>query len=84
MNRDDAINVILTTIKKIKNTDIKEKDYNSPITGIRLNFSSIELTYLFLEIRKLCKINFLAEDVEDYAFNTINLIADTIVKKTTQ
>lgn len=75
-------NVILLMIK-IKHLDKQYiiENINEPITGRKINFNEIDLTYLFLEIVSFFNVKFTKNDVENYKFNSIEQIVNTIQTK---
>lgn len=49
-----------------------------PLTGAIWNITAIDMTYLFLEVEKQFQIHIDASKLDNYQFNTVNLITDTI------
>lgn len=81
--KEDIIQKVLDKICLIKHEPEKcvKENFDSPLTGDIMQFSSHDLVYLLLELMDEFGIAFVKDDVENYKFNTVNDIVDIIYNK---
>ena len=83
MEKSDISKRVVKCINYVKNNKLSltEENYDSPLTGENIRMSSVEMTYLILELMKEFGIRFEKTDVENYGLNSINKITNAIKKK---
>lgn len=86
MTEHDVMNEvfqILSIVKHDKKMDkmYLEDDARKPLTGREMGFNAREMTYVALEVMKRFHIQLTSEDVIDYAFNSVEKITRTILRK---
>lgn len=69
---------IIARIKR-KPFTLDEGDYDAHLTGSRFAMSSLDMVYLYLEVKKRYHVRFEADDFTGFGFNTINRITEKIV-----
>ena len=75
-----SIKNIVNNIKPI-NDDVFEKNINTPLTGIEIQFSALDMVYLYFELQKEFGIKFEAADLENYGLLSIQKISDKLALK---
>lgn len=76
--KDEIIDTVMGVINKYH--DISNIDYNEPLTGERVSLDATELVYVVIELMEKFQITFDAADFENYHFNTINGIVESVLK----
>lgn len=83
MKDEEIIKRICKIICKIKGIEIDEalQNLDEPLTGSFFGFDGRDMVYLYAELCSLYKISFTKDAVENYSFNYIRKIADSIAQK---
>lgn len=80
--RHIIVKTIVEKINTIKNKVVcSAEDINEPLTGKKIGFGARDLVYLMLELMEEYNIGFEAHEVENYKFNTIEAISNTVLSK---
>ena len=75
----EVIRIMVDKIHYPEEVLVKE-NWDKPLTGKVLRLSSVDLTYLFLEVEKAFCIRIPESCLRGYGFSTINGIIDTVCK----
>lgn len=83
MKDEKIIKEICKIIFKIKGIEADEvlQNLDEPLTGSFFSFNGRDMVYLYAELCSLYKIAFTKDDVENYFFNYIGQIVNSITKK---
>lgn len=73
---------ILVDKLNINTNYVIEDNYDKLLTGSLFCLHEIQMTYLFFEIEKKFNIKIMPQDILDENFNTINKIAEVVIKYT--
>lgn len=76
---DKVVNVMVASLK-VDLKCITEENYNNSLTGSTFCLNAIDMTYLLLELEKIYKIKIMPQDILNENFNTVNRIAEVIIK----
>lgn len=74
--------VIRIMVEKIHYPEevLAQENWDKPLTGRVLRFSSVDLAYLFLEVEKAFCIRIPQSCLRGYGFSTLNGVIDTVCK----
>lgn len=83
MEKSDISKRVVKCINNIKNNKLPltEENYDTSLTGESIRMSSVEMTYLVLELMKEFGVKFEKSDIDNYGFNSVNKITNAIKKK---
>lgn len=81
--RDSLRCEIAALIGKVKRTDkpLTKELWDKPLTGPEVGLDSIDLVFLLLEVSDFYSIRFQHDDLVDYAFNSVEAIAERVETK---
>jgi len=57
---------------------LTKENWDEPLTGVKLGFSAVDLTYLFLEVEKAFNVQISEKLLRGYGFSTINKVTEVV------
>jgi len=80
---NDVTKSVIDILRKIQpfSDVLYEEHLDNPLTGTEMDFQDYEMVYIVLELMDLYNISFDRNDFEDYKFNSIRKISETVYNK---